>query len=112
MPVACLIVVSRPEEAPLLYQVWPTFAAELAAALDAEGEDLLAERVGQLRVVETCGCGDNFCQGFYTAPRPAGAYGDGHRNICLDPPWPGQLILDVVDDHIAYVEVLYRVPLC
>jgi hypothetical protein len=34
------------------------------------------------------------------------------RDVCLDPPWPGHLILDVVHDNIAYVEVLYRSPLC
>jgi hypothetical protein len=38
--------------------------------------------------------------------------GDGHRNVCLDPPWPGELILDVVQDDIVYVEVLYRPTLC
>lgn len=59
-----------------------------------------------------CGCEDDFCQSFYTAPKPTGAYGDDHRNVCLDPPWPGDLILDVAHDSIAYVEVLYRARLC
>ncbi|MCZ7423759.1 hypothetical protein O7605_30050 [Verrucosispora sp. WMMA2121] len=98
--------------APLLSTMWPVFTAELGAALGAEGEEPLAEQVGRLRVVQTCGCGDGFCQSFYTAPPPAGAYGDGHRNVCLDAPWPGHLILDVVHDEIRYVEVLYRLPLC
>jgi hypothetical protein len=56
IPVACVIVVSRPANAPLLCEVWPTFAVELAAALEAEGEDRLADQVGQLRVVASCGC--------------------------------------------------------
>lgn len=30
----------------------------------------------------------------------------------LDPPWFGYLVLDVVHDNIAHVEVLYRSPLC
>ncbi len=64
-----------------------------------------------LRVVARCGCGDDFCQSFYTAPKPDGAYGPGHRNVLLDPPWSGMLILDVVDGLIAYVEVLDRDPL-
>ncbi|MFI7553191.1 hypothetical protein ACIBQ2_25990 [Micromonospora sediminimaris] len=98
--------------APLLSTTWPVFTAELGAALRAEGEEPLAEQVGRLRVVQTCGCGDGFCQSFYTASPPAGAYGDGHRNVCLDAPWPGHLILDVVHDEIRYVEVLYRLPLC
>jgi hypothetical protein len=56
-------------------------------------------------------CGDDFCQSFYTAPKPAGAYGTGHSNICLDPPWPGYLILDVLHDDIVHIEVLHRTPL-
>jgi hypothetical protein len=98
-------------QSPLLGARWPVFAAELAAALDAAGEDRLAEHAGRLRIVDVCACGDDFCQSFYTGPKPAGAYGDGHRNVCLDAPWPGYLILDVVDDDIMYVEVLYRSPL-
>jgi hypothetical protein len=39
-------------------------------------------------------------------------YGGGHRTVCLDALWPGRLILDVVHDDIAYVEVLYRSRLC
>lgn len=77
----------------------------------AAREDRLAEHAGRLRIVDVCACGDDFCQSFYTGPKPAGAYGDGHRNVCLDAPWPGYLILDVVDDNIMYVEVLHRSPL-
>ncbi|MEV0568272.1 hypothetical protein [Dactylosporangium sp. NPDC050588] len=102
----------RAVEAPLLRTTWPVFTAELAAALAAEGEDRLTDQVDRLRVVEVCGCGDDFCQSFYTAAKPAGAYGVGHRNVCLDAPWPGYLILDAVHDEIMYVEVLYRSPLC
>src|SRR5262245_36475286 len=111
-PVVCLLVANRSGEAPLLCQTWPIFAAELVAALDSSGEDRLTDQIDRLRIVEVCGCGDDFCQSFYTAPKPAGAYGDGHRSVCLDPPWPGYLVLDVVHDSIAYVEVLYRSPLC
>jgi hypothetical protein len=67
--------------------------------------------VDRLRIVALCPCEDDFCQSFYTAPKPAGAYGLGHRNICLEPSWPGHLILDVVHDDIVHVEVLYRRPL-
>ncbi|MBX7268783.1 hypothetical protein KIF24_24035 [Micromonospora sp. Llam7] len=93
--------------APSLSTRWPVFTAELAAALRAEGEEPLAEQVGRLRVVQTCGCRDDFCRSFRTAPKPDGAYGDGHRNVCLDAPWPSHPILDVVHDEIRYVEVLY-----
>jgi hypothetical protein len=102
---------NHPAQAPLLSTRWPVFAAELVAALLAEGEDRLAEQVGRLRVVELCGCGDDFCQSFHTGANRAGAHGEGHRNVWLDAPWPGYLILDVVHDEIRYVEVLYRSPL-
>lgn len=101
----------QPTHIPFLCTTWPAFAAELTAALNAYGEDRLTDQVERLRIVEVCGCTDDFCQSFYTKPKPAGAYGDGHRNVCLDAPWPGFLVLDVVDDDIAYVEVLYRSPL-
>lgn len=61
-----------------------------------------------LTVHDLCGCGDSFCQSFYTAPKPNGAYGPGHSNVPLIPPWPGMLVLDIVDGQIKYVEVLDR----
>ncbi|WP_295700218.1 hypothetical protein [Lapillicoccus sp.] len=90
---------------------WPVLGGQLRDALVAEGEESLAAQMETLRVVARCGCGDDFCQSFYTAPKPDGAYGPGHRNVLLDPPWSGMLILDVVDGLIAYVEVLDRDPL-
>ena len=45
----------------LLRTTWPIFATELAAALHAYGEDRLTEQVERLRIVELCGCGDDFC---------------------------------------------------
>jgi hypothetical protein len=99
------------QPAPALRETWPIFAAELAMALDVHGDDRLAEQVDRLRIVAICACGDDFCQSFYTGPKPVGAYGPGHRNVCLEPPWPGYLILDVLDDNIVHIEVLYRTPL-
>ncbi|WP_370038325.1 hypothetical protein [Nocardioides sp.] len=96
---------------PRLVDRWPDFTGQLRQALVAEGEDLLATQVETLRVIAECGCGDDFCQSFYTAPKPDGPFGPGHRNVLLDPPWSGMLILDVVDGQIVYVEVLDRDPL-
>ena len=90
---------------------WPTLAAQLRTALLIGQETTLAASVDSLSVVGLCSCGDDFCQSFYTGPKPDGAYGPGHRNVLLDPPWAGYLILDVVDDEIVFVEVLYRTPL-
>jgi hypothetical protein len=89
---------------------WPGLAAELASALRAIGEDGLAAQVAHLKV-DRCGCGDDFCQSFYTQPPPAGAYGPGHRNIVLSPDRSGLLVLDVVDDVIMFVEVVDQPPL-
>jgi hypothetical protein len=99
------------DEPPLVSAQWPHLAAELVTALREEGENDLADRVDTLRVLQQCGCDDDFCQSFYPAPEPTGAYGPGHRNVCLSSSEPGYLILDVVDDAIMYVEVLYRPPL-
>jgi hypothetical protein len=90
---------------------WPVLAGQLRQALEAEGYAQLAVSVDGLNVVELCGCGDDFCKSFSTRPKPEGAYGPGHRNISLAAPWPGYLILDVVHDEIAFVEVLYRTAL-
>jgi hypothetical protein len=90
---------------------WPNLATQLADALQVEGHDALAAHVQELAVIEECGCGDTFCQSFYTAPKPDGPYGPGHSNVLLDPPWPGMLVLDVVDGRIMYVEVIDRLPL-
>jgi hypothetical protein len=90
---------------------WPTLADQLRGALLADQETTLAASVDSLTAVALCPCGDDFCQSFYTAPKPDGAYGPGHRNVLLNPPWVGYLILDVVKDEIVFVEVLYRSPL-
>lgn len=91
----------------LVEEAFPELMAEVAALLRREGEDALAVSVGGLRVHSACPCRDDFCKSFYTAAPPDGAYGDGHRNIMLEPV-EGMLILDVVDDEIVFVEVLYR----
>ncbi len=90
---------------------WPVLAGQLERALKIDGHLDLATQVKELTVLEDCGCGDSFCQSFYTAPKPEGSYGPGHSNLLLEPPWPGWLILDVVDGRIMFVEVLHRPPL-
>jgi hypothetical protein len=99
------------DKAPLVCDKWPHLAAELATALREEGEIGLAEQVNTLPVVEQCDCGDDFCQSFSTAPKREGGYSLSHRNIDLSPSGPGYLILDVDNEAIMFVEVLYRPPL-
>ena len=109
--VTCVAVDDEPEPAPLLRETWPIFTAELVTVLALHGDDRLTEQVDRLRIIAVCECGDDFCQSFYTGPRPVGAYGTGHRNVCLEPSWPGYLVLDVLYDDIVHIEVLYRTPL-
>ena len=94
-------------EPPLLSDVLPALADELHGLLVEQGELNLAAQVLTLRIVDRCRCGDAFCGTFYVRPEPKGAYGPDHRNVDLDPT-DGMLILDVVGERIACVEVLYR----
>jgi hypothetical protein len=91
----------------LLKDALPELADELAQLLSEAGEHHLAKQVPGLTIVDRCRCGDDFCATFYTQPKPEGSYGAGHENVVLEPE-RGMIILDVVDDTIACVEVLYR----
>jgi hypothetical protein len=91
---------------PLLREVNPTLSAELITLLRKENEHELAADAENLRIFADCGCGDDYCQSFYTVEPPDGPWGEGHSNIMLDPA-RGMLILDVVHGRITYVEVLY-----
>jgi hypothetical protein len=97
-----------PAEHPkLLVDIFPDLAVELRELLSTQGESALAAQVQELPVVERCRCGDDFCGMFYALPKPEGAYGPSHRNVALTPK-EGMLILDVVAEKIAAVEVLHR----
>ena len=91
----------------LLTDTLPAFAAELHQLLEEQGESELAAQVSELMILDRCRCGDDFCATIFTQPKPAGAYCPGHRNVVLTPD-NGTLILDVVAEEIACVEVLDR----
>lgn len=91
----------------LLIELFPELAAELEQLLLEQGESELARQVSKLPVIDRCHCGDDFCGKFYVLPKPKGPYGPGHRNVSLEPE-QGMLIVDVVAERIAAVEVLYR----
>ena len=80
---------------------------ELSDLLITAREPGLAAQVDQLEIVAKCSCSDDFCASFYTAQKPVGSYGPKHRNLELAPV-RGTIILDLVDDRIVHVEVLYR----
>jgi hypothetical protein len=88
-------------------QALPPFAAELMESLVRQGRDDLASQLRTLPLVDRCRCGDDFCATFYTAKRPTGAYGAGHSNLVVES-GEGMIILDLVEDRIHCVEVLYR----
>jgi hypothetical protein len=89
--------VSCPQEVPF----------PLSGSLEEQGQPELAAQVPGLMILDRCRCGDDFCATFYTQPKPEGSFGLGHRNVALTPD-EGMLILDVVGEKIACVEVLYR----
>lgn len=91
----------------LLIDLFPELAAELEQLLLEQGEADLARQIPTLGVIDRCHCGDDFCGTFYVLPKPKGAYGPDHRNVSLEPK-EGMLILDVVRERIAAVEVLCR----
>ncbi|GAA3141720.1 hypothetical protein GCM10010521_30420 [Streptomyces rameus] len=99
------------QDYPLVRDVFPELVTELITLLENEGERELAICAWDLRLVDECPCGDDFCQSFQTAAHPQGQpYGAGHRCVPLLP-LRGMLCLDVVDGRIMYVEVLDRPPM-
>ena len=88
-------------------EIFPSLSQELQSLLVAQGEPDLAAQVQKLRIFDRCRCFDDYCATFYTKPKPHGGFGSGHRIVPLAPA-KGELILDVVDDVIAAVEVFHR----
>lgn len=63
---------------------------ELAAEIERDsGDDELADQVAGLRMTKSCGCGDDFCASFYTAPIPKGP--SGRKRVGA--PLPNHLII-------------------
>ncbi|MGW2235441.1 hypothetical protein [Streptomyces sp. NPDC001759] len=99
------------QDHPLIRDVFPDLIAELTTLLEEEGERELAVCAWDLRLVDACGCADDFCQSIRTADHPRGQpYGPDHRCVPLSPS-KGMLILDVVDGRIMYIEILDRRPM-
>lgn len=96
-----------PWKPPLLVEVLPAFADEIRCLLLEQGEHELAAQISTLRIVGRCRCSDDFCGTFYVRPEPRGAFSPDHRCVPLAPR-EGDLVLDVVHEKIAAVEVLFR----
>jgi hypothetical protein len=92
---------------PLLADAIPQLAHELEGLLAEQGEPELAAQVRELRIMDRCRCGDDFCATFYTQPKSERMHGP--RRSCIEvTPKQGMLILDILDGKISGVEVLFR----
>ncbi|MCG8379493.1 MAG: hypothetical protein MI865_08480 [Proteobacteria bacterium] len=90
----------------LLTKLLPDVADELHTLI-CDDYPHLAAQISELEIIDKCRCGDEFCSSFYTAPKPEGGWGKGHKNIMLKPE-TGDFILDVVGNRIVHVEILDR----
>ncbi len=84
----------------------PNLVDELTVLLDREGEPELAKQLWGLPLIDRCRCGDDFCATIYTAARSDRKCGF-RGNIALHPE-EGSLILDLPDQRIVCIEILYR----
>lgn len=89
-------------------KTYPALAAELASVLTADDRPELVRQVGTLVIRAWCNCGDDICQTFETVPPPWPR--DKLETLSYDTP-QGMLNLDVAEDRILGVEVLFYPPL-
>ena len=100
---------SRRREAPLLAELAPEFAAELAGLLYARGDPWLARTVANLSVAELCPCNDPACASFYAIPRFVASWRWPGRGTTLDlGATEGTIRIDAAEGEIISVEVLDR----
>ena len=95
-------------EPPLLSSVLPEFARELAARLaeHPDGEGLVSQ-LDRLPILSRCRCREPGCASFTTGAT------DGRAPAQTVPllgggPWASDVILDLRDGKIVYVEILDR----
>ena len=91
----------------LFMDAFPQLLEEIRRLLNETNASQIAAQLESLVIVDRCRCGDDFCATFYTAPKPAGRYGKGHRSVSLEPA-KGMIVLDVIDEKVVQIEVLYR----
>jgi hypothetical protein len=94
----------------LVSEMFPELSRELEELLRDKGEAELADQVSELKLVDRCRCGDDFCATMYTQPKPRRRYGPDHHAMDLDAN-TGMIILDVVERKIVSIEILYRDPI-
>jgi len=90
----------------LLVDELPGLAQELATLLEQKSETDLIPQLSRLPIIDRCRCGDDFCATIYTTTKLDREYGI-RRCISLEPQ-SGYLILDLRDQRIVCIEVLFR----
>jgi hypothetical protein len=85
-----------------LSAVVPGLAAELEDGLRAAGWPELAGQVAELEIRELCRCEVEGCASFYAAP-PMKRWFRRGKQVPV-----GDLVVDIIDGQIVYVEVLGR----
>lgn len=91
-----------------LQATFPDLCDELGRLFLKLGEQRLASEVSALEIRDRCRCSDDFCATMFVRPRPrSGVEGQTGRTVDMESE-DGYLIVDIVDDHIAEIEILYR----
>ncbi len=88
----------------LLREICPEFATELQGLLVRAEQEPVSKTVDTMQVVDRCRCGEAFCGTFYTRPKT-----DWHIDRTIPLEWEnGYVIVDIEDEQILQVEILYR----
>jgi hypothetical protein len=90
-----------------LGEFFPELAAELTALLKCSNRSDLSNQIIDLKIVDRCRCGDDFCAAIYTVPRPLSKVLGSPQCIELEPA-EGMIILDACNGQITGIEVLFR----
>ena len=89
----------------MLAKAVPELAEEVERELRAAGYEELAAQTASLRMVKSCGCGDDFCATFHTSPLAGRPSGKKRFGIPLP---DHHMIVHVLEGAIVEVEVFYR----
>ena len=90
----------------LLKDILPDFSKELVLLLNHKNESILAKQIDKLEIKSICNCKEDFCSTFFTSDLK-----DDLKNFAQTvdlSPENGIVNVDVIDNKIVSIEVLYR----
>ena len=93
------------QEAPLIVDVVPELAEEMERELRSAGYEYLAAQTTGLRMLKSCGCGDDFCASFDTVSVLEGPSAKKRYGVPLS---DHHLIVHVMEGQIIEIEILFR----